>query len=86
MLRAFEADPPERRANPSGRQHKFEVLLTTYELILKDAHVLGKVRLRLSVCVWGGGGAQCGGSAVQCSGGRAGLSRGHLMQSTTWQL
>ncbi len=37
VLRAYDCDPsPHHRAT---RPHKFEVLLTTYELILKDAHV-----------------------------------------------
>ncbi|KAL6759847.1 SNF2 family N-terminal domain-containing protein [Haematococcus lacustris] len=49
VLRAFEFDTnasvsgSRRDAGGAGRK-QFEVLITTYELILKDAHVLGSIR------------------------------------------
>ncbi|GAX85223.1 hypothetical protein CEUSTIGMA_g12643.t1 [Chlamydomonas eustigma] len=39
-------DPTAASGLPTGctpRTHRFEVIITTYELILKDAHILGKI-------------------------------------------
>eukprot|EP00198_Chlamydomonas_reinhardtii_P013917 XP_001703254.1 chromodomain-helicase-DNA-binding protein [Chlamydomonas reinhardtii] len=42
VLRAYECDPsPHHKA---ARPYKFEVLLTTYELILKDAPILSRIK------------------------------------------
>ena len=41
MIRAFEFENAAGAAQ--GRPLKFEVLITTYELVLKDAATLGKI-------------------------------------------
>lgn len=41
VIRHFEFAPPEGLAQ--GRLTKFDVLITTYELALKDAAVLGRI-------------------------------------------
>ena len=41
MIRAFEFE--NAAGLPQGRPLKFEVLITTYELVLKDAATLGKI-------------------------------------------
>lgn len=39
MIREFEF-----KSNRPARDVKFEVLITTYELVLKDAAILGRIR------------------------------------------
>ena len=40
VLRAFEWET----GNPSGRRYKFDALITTYEMVLKDREVLQPIR------------------------------------------
>lgn len=40
VLRAFEWET----GNPAGRRYKFDVLITTYEMVIKDSHVLRPIR------------------------------------------
>jgi chromodomain-helicase-DNA-binding protein 1 len=40
VLRAFEWET----GRPSGRQYKFDVLITTYEMVIKDSYVLRPIR------------------------------------------
>lgn len=47
IRRVFQGSPAARRAFiPILRSGKFNVLLTTYEYIIKDKHVLAKVKNR----------------------------------------
>lgn len=41
MIRKYEFTNTDQNANV--RPHKFEVLITTYELVLKDAEILGQI-------------------------------------------
>lgn len=40
VLRAFEWET----GRPTGRQYKFDVLITTYEMVIKDSYVLRPIR------------------------------------------
>ena len=41
VIRMYEFT--NQNANQAGRPYKFEVLITTYELVLKDADILGTI-------------------------------------------
>lgn len=43
VIRMFEFGVEGGRTS-KARTHRFEVLITTYELVLKDAHILGKIK------------------------------------------
>lgn len=71
VLRAYECEPsPHHRAS---RPHKFEVLLTTYELILKDAPVRVEDGGPVREGGWSGGCFGCKRSLTRGAGGGEGM-------------